>query len=127
MKILTFAIFTCLLASSLADQKSAKAPRLPIGSDAIPFKLPGTDGKMHKLEYYADSKLLVIAFSCNHCPSAQAYEQRLNDLATRYSKEDVTLVSISPNDDLAVRIDELGYTEYNDSLAEMKLRAEQHD
>jgi hypothetical protein len=75
------------------------------------------------LEDYAGSRLLVIAFSCNHCPTAQAYEGRLKELANRYSSEDVALVAISPNDDKAVRIDELGYTEYNDSLEEMKLRA----
>jgi peroxiredoxin len=127
MKTLTYTILISIVATSLMAQNSSKAPRLAIGSDAIPFNLPGVDGKMHKLEDYADSKLLVIAFQCNHCPSAQAYEGRLNDLATRYSKEDVTLIAISPNDDLAVRLDELGYTEYNDSLAEMKLRADGHD
>ncbi len=79
---------------------------------------------MHSLEDFSESKLLVIAFTCNHCPSAQAYEERLNDLATRFPKEEVALVAVSPNDDTAVRLDELGYTEYNDSLAEMKLRAE---
>ena len=123
MKNLTFTILTALLATSLVAQD--KATRLPIGSDAIPFNLPGTDGKMHQLEDYADSQLLVIAFTCNHCPTAQAYEDRLNDLAARYSKTDVALVAISPNDDKAVRIDELGYTEYSDSLEEMKLRAKE--
>lgn len=124
-----FSVFLALMFAfnMQAAEKPSKAPRLPIGSDAIPFTLPGIDGKMHSLKDYADSKLLVIAFTCNHCPSAQAYEERLNDLATRYAKEDVALVAISPNDDKAVRIDELGYTEYSDSLEEMKLRAKEHD
>ncbi|MDA0346588.1 MAG: redoxin domain-containing protein [Verrucomicrobia bacterium] len=127
MKTPILTILTAILASSLLAADNDKAPRLPIGSDTIPFNLPGIDGEMHTLEDYADSKLLVIAFTCNHCPSAQAYEERLNDLATRYSKEDVALVAISPNDDKAVRIDELGYTEYNDSLEEMILRAQEQD
>ena len=127
MKTPNLTILTAILVTGLFAADNGKATRLPIGSDAIPFNLPGIDVKMHKLEDYSDSKLLVIAFTCNHCPSAQAYEKRLNDLATRYSKQDVALVAISPNDDKAVRIDELGYTEYNDSLVEMKLRAEEHD
>jgi len=125
MKLFTYLALISLLATVLHAQD--KAPRLPIGSDAIPFDLPGVDGKMHTLEDYADSKLLVIAFTCNHCPTAKAYEERLNDLATRWSKQEVALVAISPNDDKAVRLDELGYTDYSDSLEEMKLRAQEKD
>lgn len=123
MRFLSCLFATALFATSLLAQKSGKAPRLPIGSDAPSFSLPGVDGKLHRLEDYSGSRLLVIAFTCNHCPTAQAYEGRLNDLANRYASKDVALVAISPNDDKAVRIDELGYSEYNDSLDEMKLRA----
>jgi len=123
MRYLSCLLIGLILTSSLLAQNSSKAPRLPIGSDAPPFSLPGVDGKQHSLEDYGDSRLLVIAFTCNHCPTAQAYEERLKELTNRYSSEDVAIVAISPNDDKAVRIDELGYTEYNDSLEEMKLRA----
>lgn len=123
MKIVSCLLATVLFSTSLMAQKSSKAPRLPIGSDAPDFSLPGVDGKMHQLADYDASRLLVIAFTCNHCPTAQAYEGRLNELANRYASEDVALVAISPNDDKAVRIDELGYSEYNDSLEEMKARA----
>jgi peroxiredoxin len=123
MRFLSYLLVSVIFTSSLLAQKSSKAPRLPIGSDAPPFSLPGVDGKLHSLEDYSGSRVLVVAFTCNHCPTAQAYEERLKALANRYSSEDVVLVAISPNDDKAVRIDELGYTEYNDSLEEMKLKA----
>ncbi|MBT7867415.1 MAG: redoxin family protein, partial [Opitutales bacterium] len=123
MRFLSYLLVSVIFTSSLLAQKSSKAPRLPIGSDAPPFSLPGVDGKLHSLEDYSGSRVLVVAFTCNHCPTAQAYEERLKELANRYSSKDVVLVAISPNDDKAVRIDELGYTEYNDSLEDMKLRA----
>ncbi|MBK1878487.1 redoxin domain-containing protein [Pelagicoccus mobilis] len=122
MKILSILIFLTLAASNALGE-SAKAPLLSIGSPAPDFNLPGIDGKNHQLSDYDSSRLLAIVFTCNHCPTAQAYEQRLNELATAYSKEDLTLIAISPNDDKAVRLDELGYSEYNDSLEEMIERA----
>jgi len=45
-------------------------PILKIGSQAPDFNLPGVDGKAHRLTDYASSKVLVVIFSCNHCPVA---------------------------------------------------------
>jgi peroxiredoxin len=45
-----------------------------VGSPAPDFNLPGVDGKAHGLKDYASSKVLVVIFSCNHCPVAQMYE-----------------------------------------------------
>lgn len=96
---------------------------LAIGSKAPDFNLPGVDGKKHKLADYNKAKVLVIVFTCNHCPTAQAYEERIKKLAADYKNKGVTLVAISPNDPRAVRLDELGYTDLSDSLEEMKIRA----
>ncbi len=96
---------------------------LEIGDAAPDFKLPGVDGKDYSLADFAKSKLLAILFTCNHCPTAQAYDERIVQLHADYKDKGVALVAISPNDALAVRLDELGYTEYGDSLADMKLRA----
>lgn len=96
---------------------------LEIGDSAPDFKLPGTDGKDHSLADFAKSKLLAVLFTCNHCPTAQAYEDRILQLHADYKDKGVALVAISPNDALAVRLDELGYTEYGDSLDDMKKRA----
>src|SRR5438105_3923760 len=57
------------------------------GTPAPPFSLPGTDGKTYSLDSFRDSDALVIVFTCNHCPYANAWEDRLmaiqNDYATR--------------------------------------------
>jgi peroxiredoxin len=97
---------------------------LPIGSAAPDFALTGIDGKVHHLADYSKSKILVLVFTCNHCPTAQLYEGRIQKLADDYRAKDVTLVAIQPNNAKAVRLDELGYTDVSDSLADMKIRAE---
>jgi thiol-disulfide isomerase/thioredoxin len=110
-----------LLATALfADEPHAT---LPIGSTAPNFALPGIDGKTHKLSEYASSKVLVIVFTCNHCPTAQLYEPRVEKLADDYRSKGVALVAIEPNNANAIRLDELGYTDVSDSLEDMKVRA----
>jgi thiol-disulfide isomerase/thioredoxin len=99
---------------------------LPIGSKAPDFTLPGVDGKTYSLKDFADSRVLVVIFTCNHCPTAQAYENRIARLAADYRDKGVAVVAISPNDPAAVRLDELGYTDLGDSFAEMKVRAKDH-
>jgi thiol-disulfide isomerase/thioredoxin len=68
---------------------------------------------------------LAVVFTANHCPTARYYEDRLEQIATGYRDRGVALVAISPNDPRAVRLDELGWTDLSDSLAEMKLRAQE--
>ncbi|MHC4520192.1 MAG: redoxin domain-containing protein [Planctomycetota bacterium] len=99
-----------------------KIKTLEIGAKAPDFALPGVDGKVHKLSDYAKAKVLVIVFTCNHCPTAQAYEPRLKKLVADYKGKGVAVVAISPNDPLAVRLDELGYTDVGDTLEDMKIR-----
>lgn len=98
---------------------------LQIGSVAPDFKLPGVDDKTYSLKDFAAAKLLLVVFTCNHCPTAQAYESRIMQLSEDYQDRGVALVAISPNDAEAVRLDELGYTDVGDSLADMKLRAQE--
>ena len=87
------------------------------------FCLPGIDGQTHCLKEYASSKVLVIAFTCNHCPTAQLYESRIRQLAADYKDRGVTLLAIEPNNPNAVRLDEMGYTDVGDSFEDMKTRA----
>jgi peroxiredoxin len=101
-------------------------PTLRIGDPAPDFNLPGVDGRNYRLSDFSDAKVLVVVFTCNHCPTAQAYEQRINALVQDYRGRGVALVAISPNDPQAVRLDELGYTDLSDSFEEMKIRAEDH-
>ena len=100
-------------------------PTLAIGAKAPDFKLTGTDGKTYTLASFNKAKILVIVFTCNHCPTAQAYEERIIQLTKDYSNKGVAVVAIMPNDAKAVRLDELGYSDMGDSFAEMKLRSKQ--
>lgn len=119
-------LLVAVLASAFTAAAATNHPTLPIGSAAPDFKLPGVDGKTYSLKDFAAAKVLVVVFTCNHCPTAQAYEQRIIKLNADYKDKGVTLVAVQPNDPLAVRLDELGYTDLSDSFDEMKIRAKQH-
>jgi len=114
--------FTILLVSAGAFGAEPH-PTLTLGSHAPDFSLPGIDGRVHKLNDYSSSKLLVIVFTCDHCPTAQLYESRVKKLADDYRNKGVSLVAIQPNNPNAIRLDELGYTDVSDSLEEMKIRS----
>ncbi|MDP8243080.1 MAG: redoxin family protein [Candidatus Hinthialibacter antarcticus] len=119
--VLTFAIIAALILS--AAPYAADYKPMEIGSAAVPFSWPGTDGKTYTLDDFADAKLLVIVFTANHCPTAQAYEDRIIALHKEYNDKGVALVAVAPNDALALRLDEMGYTDVGDTLADMKIRA----
>jgi thiol-disulfide isomerase/thioredoxin len=118
--VFRFLVLLLLSFAALADEPH---PTLSLGSAAPDFALPGVDGKVHKLSDYSRSKVLVIVFTCNHCPTAQLYETRIKKLATDYQDKGVALIAIQPNNPNAIRLDELGYTDVSDSLDEMKIRA----
>jgi peroxiredoxin len=87
---------------------------MPVGTPAPGFSLPGVDGETWSLERLADAKVLVVVFTCNHCPYAKASEGRLIAIEDDYRDRGVKLVAINPND--ATR-----YAE--DSFEAMKVRA----
>jgi peroxiredoxin len=115
-------IFSLLVVSGASAQTSH--PILALGSSAPDFSLPGVDGKIHHLADYAASPVLAVIFTCNHCPIAQMYEQRIQQLETEYRARGVVVVAIEPNDPKALRIDELDSSDISDSLDEMKIRFE---
>jgi len=120
-KAIVAALVVALIGRTVTIAEEVKT--LEIGAAAPEFKLPGADGRTHRLADYKRAKVLVVVFTCNHCPTAQAYEERIKALASDYKDKGVALVAISPNDPKAVRLDELGYTDVSDSLADMKIRA----
>jgi peroxiredoxin len=128
MKLLFLTIcFTFLLGrTSIYATPADDHKTLAIGTTAPDFRLPGVDGKMYSLASFSKAKILVIVFTCNHCPTAQAYEDRIKQLARDYTPKGVAVVAVMPNDPKAVRLDELGYTDLSDSFEEMKLRAKDH-
>ncbi|MGO8791270.1 MAG: redoxin domain-containing protein [Terriglobia bacterium] len=113
-----------LLSLSPAAWAATSHPILALGSAAPNFELPGVDGKTHKLADYASNPVLVVVFTCNHCPIAQMYERRIMQLAADYQDRNVAVVAIQPNDPKAITIDELDSSDMSDSLEEMKIRAQ---
>lgn len=72
---------------------------LHIGSKAPPFShLPAADGKKYSLTDYSKKNVLVIAFTCNHCPYVQAYEDRMIAFQKNYDRKGVQLVAINSNE-----------------------------
>ncbi len=96
---------------------------LEIGSKAPDFNLQGIDGKYYSLNSFSKANILVIIFTANHCPTAQAYEDRIIDLTNEYKDKGVDVVCISSNNPQALRLDEMGYSDLGDTKEEMKIRA----
>ena len=92
------------------------APTIDLGTHAPDFDLPGTDGKRYSLSSFKDKPVLVVIFSCNHCPYVKAYEDRMVSIQSEYASKGVQLVAINSNDDKA-------YPE--DSFPEMVKRAKE--
>src|SRR5512134_4087179 len=74
-----------------ADEGPA-VPALAIGAPAPDFDLPGVDGKRHTLSSFAKAKVLVLVFTANHCPTAQAYEGRIEKLHADFAGRGVQVV-----------------------------------
>jgi peroxiredoxin len=101
------------------------ARELQIGDPAPDFALRGVDGKTYTLASFKDATVLMVIFMSNHCPYSHAVEGRLAKLIADLSGRGLTVVAINPNHPEAVRLDELGYSKYNDSYDEMKLYAKE--
>ncbi len=71
---------------------------IPMGTPCPDFNLPAVDGRHYRLSDFADAKVLVVMFICNHCPYVQAIEDRYVALAHRYQNSPVRIVGICPND-----------------------------
>ena len=90
--------------------------KLATGQRAPDFCLPGVDGNEYCLTSFQDKQVIVVVFTCNHCPYVQAYEDRLIAIQQEYADRGVQLVAINAND-------ASGYPE--DSFHNMVKRAEQ--
>lgn len=125
MKVLSFLfVLPALIFANISFAKIRYEPvTLPIGAAAPDFNLPGVDGKNYSLASFSKADILVVIFTCNHCPTAQAYEARLKKMVNDYEKMSVAFVAISPNSPDGLRLDELGYSDVGDSFEDMKIRA----
>lgn len=87
--------------TGVAEAGKAKFNKvLDVGDPAPDWKdLPGTDGKSHRLAEFRKAKALVVVFTCNHCPVAKQYEERLVEFAKKYEQRvQVVAISVSRND-----------------------------
>src|SRR5688572_5392650 len=69
-----------------------------IGDEVKDFSLKNVDGKMIGMSNYPDAKGFILVFTCNHCPFAKAYEQRIMDLNKKYAPLGYPVIAINPND-----------------------------
>jgi len=105
--LIWFAMVTLLLAAN-----AAQAAKLKIGDKAPDWsRIIGVDDKRHSLSEYKRAKVIVTVFTCNHCPVAVAYEDRLVALQKDYKKKGVQVIAVNVNNIPA------------DRLAKMKDRA----
>ena len=85
--------------------KTPEYPVLEIGARAPDWSLLGVDGKTHQLSDYADKKVLMVVFTSNHCPEAQASEARLKKLVEDYRDKSFAMIAISGNHPNSLRLD----------------------
>ena len=86
------------------------------GDVATDFNLKSVDGKNYSMSDYKNAKGYIVVFTCNHCPFAVKYEDRINDLAKKYKSKGYVLLAINPNDPVA---------QPEDSYELMKVRAKE--
>lgn len=85
-----------------------------VGDQAEDFSLKSVNNKMVSLADYKDALGYIVVFTCNHCPYAQLYEQRIIDLHNKYAPKGFPVIAINPNSPLIVE---------EDSFEEMQKRA----
>ncbi len=116
------ASLACSLYAIAADQPPG-FQKLAIGDSAPDFKLPGIDGRDWRLSDFQQAKVLIVYFTSNHCPVCHAQDPRLLTLLEELAGQSVAVVAINPNSGDGLRLDELGYSKYDDSFEDMKLYA----
>lgn len=79
---------------------------LPLGSKAIDFSLPATDGKIYSLESFREAKVLVIFFTCNHCPYVIQSDETTRETALKFKENGILFVGINANSSKTVPDDD---------------------
>ena len=115
-------------ATDLFYSNPVKVPKqdvfpLALGAAAPDLNLPGVDGFYHQLSDYDNAEVLLVVFTCNHCPTAQAYEGRIKKLTADYKSKNVQVIAISPNSPLGLLYEELGYSDLGDSYEDMLIKS----
>jgi peroxiredoxin len=101
-------VFAVLLAIVALPRAEALFAAVKIGDQAPSFQgIIGTDDKKHSLSEFKDAKLVVLVFTCNHCPVASAYEKRLIELQDAYKTKGVQVVAVNVNNIKPDRLDKM--------------------
>ena len=87
-----------LFFSSLFLGETTESNGYQPGDKATDFKLKSVDGKMYSMADYKDAKGFIVVFTCNTCPFAIKYEDRINAIAKKYTPKGYVLLAINPND-----------------------------
>lgn len=87
-----------LFFSSLFVGESTVSNGYQPGDKATDFKLKSVDGKMYSMADYKQAKGFIVVFTCNTCPFAVKYEDRINAIAKKYTPKGYVLLAINPND-----------------------------
>lgn len=97
---LALVVLAVVAVASLSGHLAAGEKGIKVGDAAPTFtKLPGVDGKMHSLSDLKDKEVVVVCITCNHCPVAVAYEDRLIEFTKKHAGKDskVAFVAINVN------------------------------
>lgn len=86
-----------VLCISCADKAQVNISTLEPGATAPTFNLKNVDGKMVSPEDYPDAKGFILVFTCNTCPVAKVYEDRLIALGKKYNPKGYPVIAINPN------------------------------
>lgn len=92
-QLTTLVLIALLLVTSNTFSQGYK-----IGDIAADFRLKNVDGKMVSLSDFPNAKGFIVIFTCNHCPYAVAYEDRINALDAKYKPLGFPVIAINPND-----------------------------
>ncbi|MBC6989814.1 thioredoxin family protein [Hymenobacter sp. BT491] len=118
MKKLLFFCVACLALMVLGSYVTRSvSPGYQVGDKAMDFKLKNVDGKLVSLADNKAAKGFIVVFTCNTCPYAQAYENRIIQLHRQFAPKGYPVVAINANDPVASP---------GDSFAAMQARARSH-
>ncbi|MDR6463805.1 thioredoxin family protein [Chryseobacterium sediminis] len=80
------------------QKENISAKGYEVGNEAADFKLKNIDGKMVSLSDFKSAKGFIVVFTCNHCPYAKKYEDRIIELDKKYKAQGYPVIAINPND-----------------------------
>ncbi|MFK8043920.1 MAG: thioredoxin family protein [Crocinitomicaceae bacterium] len=105
-----------IFGTSMVLKDKEVATGYKIGDTADDFSLLGVDGEMHSLAGIENAKGYIVIFTCNHCPFAKMYEDRIISLQNEFEPKGYSVVAINPNDPAIAPAD---------SYEKMKVRAKE--